>query len=143
MAIAGYNSAVYCSTGFAASSTTFSELGGIKSFKIGDSRDLLDITDFQDAGNVHARLAALRDIQVDLSGDYEATDAGYLKLRAAYDAGTDLAVKLYTSAAAVTAGFGYVFQIGSIDINSSVEGKAEVSVSLMINVSSGTHSFAL
>ena len=142
MAVAGYNSAIYCSTGFAASSTTFTEIQGIKSFKIGDSRDLLDITSFED-GNVHGRLAALRDITVDLSGDYEAADTGFLKLKAAYDAGTDIAIKIYTSAVATTAGFGYVFQVASMDINASVEGKAEVSMSLMVNASSGTHSFAL
>lgn len=139
MAVAGYNIAITCATGIGA---TFTEIDGIKSLKIADSRDLLDITDFSD-GNVHARLAALRDISVDLSGDYEGADAGWAKLRACYDAGTDCALKLYTSAVATTAGFGYLLQIGSIDINGTVEGKAEVSVSLMINSSSGTHSFAL
>ena len=139
MAIAGYNSAVTCATGAGA---TFTELNGIKSLSIGDSRDLLDITDFADT-NVRARLAALRDVSVEISGDYEPSDAGWAKLRACYDAGTDCALKLYTSAAATTSGFGFLLQIGSIDINSAADGKAEVSVSLMINSSSGTSSFAL
>lgn len=139
MANAGYNALVTCATGAAA---TFTVLGGIKSMKISDSRDLLDITDFND-GNVHARLAALKDIKVDISGDFEPADAGWLKLQACYDAGTDVALKLYTSAVATTAGYGYLLQIASIDINGSVDGKNEVSVSTMINTSSGTHSFAL
>lgn len=139
MAIAGYNSLVTCATGAAA---TFSNLDGIKSFSIGDSRDLLDITDFAN-GNVRARLAALRDVSVEISGDYEAGDTGWAKLRACYDAGSDVALALYTSAVATTAGFGYLLQVGSIDINSSADGKAEVSVSLMINSSSGTSSFTL
>lgn len=139
MAIAGYNSAVTAATG---SGATFSEMGGIKSLSIGDSRDLLDITDFAD-GNVRARLAALRDISCELSGDYEPTDAGLLKLLACRDAGSDVCLKLYTSAAAPTSGFGYIFQVASVDIDSTVEGKAEVSISLMINSSSGTHSFSL
>ena len=142
MPIPGYSCAIFCSTGFAATSAAFSEINGIKDLKLSDSRDLLEIQDFAD-GNVKARLAALRDISLDISGDYEGADTGFLKLKACYDAGTDCAVKIYTSAVATTAGFGYVFQVANIDINATVDGKAEVSMTLNVNSSSGTHAFAL
>jgi predicted secreted protein len=140
MTVAGHNSLLTCATG---ASATYVSINGIKSYKIGDSRDQLDITDFAD-GNVHARLAALRDVKLDISGDYEPTDStGWGKLQAAYNAGDDIAVQVFTSAVATTSGFCYLMKVGSIDINASADGKAEVSVSLMINASSGTAIFVL
>lgn len=138
MAIAGYKSLVTCATG---SGATFSALDGIKSFAISDSRDELDVTDFLDGGNVRARLSALRDVSLELSGDFEPSDTGYAKLRACYDNGTDVAVIVYASAEATTAAFQYLMKIGNIDINAAVDGKAEVSISMMINSSSGTSTF--
>lgn len=129
MAIAGYNALVTASTGAAVAFTT---VQGIKSFTIGDSRDLLDITDFADS-NIHARLAALRDIKIDLSGDYEGADAGWGKIQACYNAGTDVCMNVFNSAVATTAGFSYVLQVANINITGSVDGKVEVSCSLMTN----------
>ena len=133
-AIAGYNAAVTCATG---SAGTFSAIQGIKSVKIGDSRDALDVTDFAD-GNIHARIMGLRDLKLDLSGDYEAADTGFLKLQAAYNAGDDLCVNVFTSAVATTSGFSYVMKVASLDINGSVDGKLEVSASLMTNATSAS-----
>jgi predicted secreted protein len=139
MALPGYNSLVTCSTG---ASATYTQLNGIKSFKIGDSRDQLDITDFAD-GNTRARLAALRDVKVDISGDYEPSDAGWLKFQAAYNAGTDVALQVFTSAVATTSGFAYVLAIGNIDYNGAADGKIEISASLMIDASAGSAIFIL
>ncbi len=134
MALPGYSVLVTASTGQA---VTFSTVQGIKSFKASDSRDLLDTTDFAD-GNIHARLAALRDIKLDLSGDYEPSDTGWQKIKACYDAGADVSINVYTSAVATTSGFNYVMQVASFDINASVEGKAEVSVSMMVNATASS-----
>lgn len=131
MAIAGYNALVTASTGSAASAN-FVTIQGIKSFTIGDSRDLLDVTDFADS-NIHARLAALRDIKIDISGDYEGADAGWGKIQACYNAGLDVYVNVFTSAVATTAGFSYALQVANIDITGAVDGKVEVSASLMTN----------
>lgn len=135
MAIAGYQNLLSVATG---DSATYVAINGIKSFSISDSRDLLDITDFADS-NVHARLAALRDVTVEASGDYELTDTtGWGKLRAAYDAGDDIIVQILTSAVATTAGFAFRMKAASIDISAAADGKAEVSVNLMINSSAAT-----
>jgi predicted secreted protein len=139
MALPGFSALLTCATG---ASATYSSLGGFKDFSISDSRDLLDITDFADA-NVHARLAGLRDVSLDLSGDLEPADAGYLKLRAAYDAGDDVAVQVFTSAVATTSGFAYLMKVASLETKGAVDGKIEVSASLMINASSGSAIFAL
>lgn len=135
MAIAGYDTLVSVATG---SSATYVPLNGIKQFSISDSRDLLDITDFADS-NVHARIAGLRDVSVDLSGDYELTDTtGWGKLRAAYDAGEDTIIQILTSAVATTAGFAFRMKAASLEISAGADGKAEVSVNLMINSSAAT-----
>lgn len=139
MAIAGFNSLVTCATG---ASATYASMNGIKDLSISDSRDLLDITDFAD-GNVHARLAALRDISVSLSGDFEPADTGYLNLRSSYTTGVPLALQLFSSAVATTSGFAYLMLVESIDVSGAVDGKLEVSVSLSIDASSGTAIFAL
>lgn len=133
-ALAAYNSLVTCATGAAG---TFVTMQGIKSLKIGDSRDLLDVTDFAD-GNIRARISALRDIKLDLSGDFETADPGWLRAFAAYQAGDDFMVNVYTSAVATTSGFSYVMKIGSFDINGAVDGKLEVSMSLMTNATSAS-----
>lgn len=139
MAIAAYNSLVTCATG---ASATYTIINGIKSFKIGDSRDQLDITDFND-GNVRARLAALRDVKVDLSGDYEPSDGGWAKLLACYTAGTAGVFQILTNATAPSSGFAYIMQIGGFDLNGAVDGKVEVSTNLMIDATSGTCIFIL
>lgn len=140
MAIAGYNDLVTAATG---ASSTYVNVNGIKSFKIGDSRDMLDITDFAD-GNTRSRLAALRDVKIDISGDYEPTDStGWGKIQAAYNAGTQIALQVFTNAVATTSGFAYLLQIGNIDYSASVDGKVEVSCSLMIDASAGSAIFIL
>ncbi len=128
MPIAGYNSSITVATGRAA---TYVELDGIKDFKIGDSRDQLDVSAFNDPTNVHARLAALRDVKLDMGGDFEPADAAYLRLYAAYEAGDTLCVKLYTSAINPTSGFG------------AVDGKIDASYSLMADSTATVAIFAL
>lgn len=139
MALPGYDALLTCSTGV---SETYASLNGFKQFSVGDSRELLDITDFAD-GNVHARLAALRDVSLEISGDLEPTDTGYLRLKAAYEAGSDIIVQVYSRATVATAGFAYRLLVGNLDVEGSVEGKLEVSASLMINASAGTAIMAI
>ena len=142
MAKAGYNLLVTCATGVGTTSATFTAINGIKSFTLSDSRTLLDITDFAD-GDIMARLQGLRDISVSLSGDLEAADVGFLNLQAAYTAGNDVGLAVYTSANATTAGFIYRMAIESLEYSGSADGKAEISASLMINASAGSAVFSL
>jgi predicted secreted protein len=139
MALPGFKGLLSCATG---ASATYSSLGGFRDFSISDSRDLLDITDFAD-GNVHSRLSGLRDVSVELSGDLEPADAGYLKLRAAYDAGDTCAIQVFSSAVATTSGYAFLMKVASLETKGAVDGKIEVSASLMIDASSGTAIFSL
>ena len=141
MAIAGYNVLVTVAT---SASSTYAVWNGIKSFKIGDSRDQLDITDFND-GNVRARLAALRDVKVDASGDYEPGDTGCQRVQACYTAGTSCVIQVIipTPGGGQSTGFAYILQIGNIDYNASVDGKVEIASNLMIDATSGTAIFSL
>jgi len=139
MALPGYSSLVSVSTSFAG---TYSVMDGIKSFQIGDSRDLLDITAFNDQ-TARARLAALRDVKVTLSGDFEPSDTAYLKTLAAYQAGDTMVLEVLTSAVATTSGFRYLMKTESLDISGAVDGKVELSLSLMLDGSSGSSTFVL
>jgi predicted secreted protein len=141
MALAAYGALVTCATG---ASATYSSLNGIKDFSIGDSRDLLDITDFVDGGNIRSRLAGLREVSIDISGDLEPTDTGYLNLRAAYEAGDTCAIQVwYNHGSAATAGVAYLMKVASLETKGAVDGKLEISASLMIDASSGTSVLAL
>ena len=140
MPIAGFNASVTVATGRAA---TYVEMDGIKDFKIGDSRDLLDVSAFNDPTAVHARLAALRDVKLDISGDFEPADTAYTRLLGSYEAGETLCVKLYTSAVAPTSGFGYMLKIASLDISGAVDGKIDASFSLMADSAATTAIFTL
>lgn len=141
MAIPGFDSLVTCTTGASVSATGFQAMNGIKNFTISDSRDLLDITDFTDQ-NIRARMAALRDVSLDLSGDLEAADVGWLRMRAAYDTGDTCAVQVFVHATSgnftATYGFAYAMKVESMEISAAVDGKPEVSISLKIDGSAAT-----
>ena len=126
MALAGHDIVITGATGASVAGTS---LDGIKSVTVSDSRDLLDTTDFAD-GNVRARIAALRDYSLSLSGDFEPADGGYLRLRAAYDAGQVFWVRVHMGGAAgASVGFMYPILMESLEITGAVEGKLEVSIS--------------
>lgn len=124
MAGAGFSAIVSVAT--AATSATYSVTDGIKQFSIGDSNDLLDITDFADS-RLRRRIAGLRDVQIDLDGDLEITSAAYLKLRAAYEAGTAVGIQILYDG---TNGVSYSMIVESLERSGAVDGLVEVSVSL-------------
>lgn len=129
MALPGYNVMISVSTG---ASATYSEFDGIMNFSIGDSNEMLDITDFADS-RLRRRIAGLRDIQVSVDGDLEPAAAAYLKLRAAYVAGeaTILQVLIDSNlSAASRSGAAYSMLVENLERSAGVEGKVAVSVSL-------------
>lgn len=136
MALAGHDIVVTAATG---ASVTAIALDGIKSITVSDSRDLLDVTDFAD-GNVRARIAALRDYSVSMSGDFEPADTGYLLVKACYENGNTLWVRKHMGGAAgASVGFMYPVLIESLEVTGAVEGKLELSVSTQ--ASTGTTPF--
>jgi predicted secreted protein len=123
MALPGHNVVISSASGTTA---TFTAMDGIKSFTIDDGVNLLDITDFA-SSNVHARLAALRDFSIKLSGEFEVGDVGYTNVRTAFDNGLYCGIKILWGG---TAGFSWPVKCESISITGAVDGKLEVSLSL-------------
>jgi predicted secreted protein len=126
MALAGYN--VTTSVATAATSTTYSAVDGNMSFSLSDSNDLLDITDFAD-GRFRRRIVGLRDLSATLDGDVETTDTAYLKMKAAYNAGSPIYLQITADG---TNGIIVPMLIESLERNASVEGKIEISVSMSL-----------
>ena len=137
MAVAGYSLLVTASTGVSA---TYSSLDGIKDFSLSDADDLLDITDFVATSSsapltrVRQRIAALRDATLTLSGDLEASDTGFAKVRAAKRAGAaSVAFQVWFKTGASSTGFALVTAIESSEYTGNVEGKLEVSINASVN----------
>lgn len=136
MALAAHQALVSAATGVSANYTA---LDGIKQFSVNDSRDMLDITDFKDA-IVRARIAGLRDFSVNMSGEFEPTDVGYLNLRSGYETGVPVSIVILHNTSS-TAGFGFPVLVESMEISGGVEGTVEVSISAQ--ASSGTAPFTV
>lgn len=129
MSLAGYNVIVSVSTG---ASATYTSFDGIKSFTIGDSNDVLDITDFADS-RLRRRIAGLRDVQISLDGELEDTNAAYTKLRAAYEAGTMVVIQVLLDSSVTAAdrdGMAYTMLVESLERSASVDGTVAISTSL-------------
>lgn len=129
MALAGYNVGVSIATG---ASATYTALDGDIQVSIGDSIELLDVTDFADS-NLRRRIAGLRDIQIQLDGDLEDTGLGYTKLRASYTAGAAVFVQVILNnsiTAASQCGACFAMLVESLERSASVDGKVELSASL-------------
>lgn len=138
MALAGDTTVITIATGI---SVAVSVMDGVKQFSVNDSRNLYDITDFAD-GNVRARLAGLRDYQIQLSGDYERGSApsAFLNLQAAYEAGNPITVRTHLGGAAgASVGYAYLCLVESLEVSASVDGTVEFSASM--SSSSGTTPF--
>ena len=122
MAIAAHNVVVSVATGATA---VFVVIDGIKSFDLSDGTDLLDVTDFAST-RLRQRIVGLRDFSGSLDGDLELTDAGYLRVKAAYAASVPIHVRVLADG---TNGLQLPLAIESIDRSGSVEGTVEVSIS--------------
>jgi hypothetical protein len=111
----------------------FADVDGINSIDIGDSTDMLDTTDFADS-SFRRRLAALRDVQIGLSGDYEPGDTnGMVLLKTQYDAGAVVYVHFLPTGAYAGGGYEYKMLVSDFSIAASVEDKITVSITLMLD----------
>lgn len=124
MALPGFNVTVSVAT--AATGATYAVIDGIKSFTLSDGRDLLDTTNFAD-GSFKTRIAGLRDLSASLEGELEAADTGYLRLRAAYNAGNPIGLMITRDG---TNGIVSEMIVESIERSASVDGLVEVSISV-------------
>ncbi len=105
---------------------------GINKADLGLMRDLLETTDFKDTTGVKTRLAALKDSDMSVDGDLEASDTVQQRLRDAYDNGTSVFVNYYPnpSGGALVKGFQVEMLVESEKHAGDVAGKATCSWSL-------------
>jgi predicted secreted protein len=131
MALAGHAVKVSC----ADSDIAGDEIDGINSIDWGPSADLLETTDFADTTAARTKLLGLKDLQVTVSGDYEASDTGQSRLRTNWAAGTTTYVRFLPNG---TAGFKCAMLVQDFTISASFDGKVEFSATLMGNGAIGT-----
>lgn len=123
MAIAANGAAISSSS----DDTTYVVIDGLNDATFSRMADLLDVTDFADTSGTKQRIYGLKDASFSLSGDLEASDTGYAKLETAYGSGATVYIKYLPNG---TAGWKVGCKVESIEVSGSVDGKAEVSISL-------------
>jgi predicted secreted protein len=123
MAIAGHNLTLTVATGVSA---TYETLDGIMEFTLGDSSEVLDITDFADS-RLRRKIVGLRDLTMTMGGDLEPTSQAHTNNVAAYEAGNAVFVKVTHDG---TNGYTYAMVITELSRNANVDGKIAVSLSL-------------
>lgn len=123
MAIAANGAAISSS----ADDSTYNVIDGLNDATFSRMADLLDVTDFADTSGTKLRIYGLKDASFSLSGDLEAADTGYGRIETAYGDGSTVYIKYLPNG---TTGWKAACKVESIEVSGSVDGKAEVSVSL-------------
>lgn len=103
------------------------EADGINNVSGSLAREPLDTTDFS-GGAFRTRIMGLKDIPLSFSGDSEFADAAQIALQTACNAGSAVFVRVLYDG---TNGFEAQYLVESIERDSSVDGKNEVSYSLV------------
>ena len=127
MALEGYNVTITVGS----SATPTDEITDINNFSLGDGRDMLDVTAFENNAGARKRLAGLRDPSLSLSGFFN-TDAEQALLRTSHGSGADVYVRI-AYAGSGSPYFEAAFKVESVDVSGSVDGTADVSYSLACN----------
>lgn len=130
MALAGHGVVVRC----ADTDIAGDAIDGIKQIDWGRSADLLDTTDFADGQDRERGLVGIRDLEISLSGDYEASDTGQARLRTNFESGAAVWVRFLPNG---TAGFKAPFKVGDFKINVSFDGTVEFSATLSLDAETG------
>lgn len=132
-AVAAHTFQVYAKS--TAGAAAGDELDGINDVSISSSKTMLETTDFKDTTGARTRMAGLEDASISLSGDYESADAPQLLLRSSFDSGATVYVTILVDPSASAGSQGYRFPciVESYESKGSVDGKAEFSVSLVMN----------
>lgn len=105
----------------------WTEVDGLNSVSMGNSRDMLDTTDFKDTSGARTRIAGLFDGTLTFSGDLELSDAGQNQCRSRLFDGAALWVRIKFDPTAGAGFQGYKVKtiLETADMNSGVEGKNE------------------
>lgn len=110
---------------------TYVVVDGIRSLSNPKNREMLDTTDFKDNEGAVDRIAGLMDGSVDISGDFEPDDPGLQAIEEAFDNGEKIWVRCTVDPDA-TKGFKAAYLVESFNLDDSVDGKAEVSVTFQL-----------
>lgn len=130
MALAGHVATITV----ASTDTTGSAVTGINSIEYSPSIEHLETTDFSDTTGAKKRITGLKDGTLSMSGDYE-TGTGPDLVRSSFESGADIWVRIAPNG---TTGFKVPCKVKDWKLSLSVEGKAEVSFSLVFNGATGT-----
>jgi predicted secreted protein len=131
MALAGHAIKVSC----ADTDVAGDEIDGIKNIDWGPAANLIETTDFMDTSGARTRLLGLKDLNVSVSGDYEASDAGQARLRTNFAAGTTTYVRFLPNG---TVGFKCATLVSEFKITGEVDGVIQFSATLLGNGAIGT-----
>lgn len=115
---------------------TYNEVDGLNDVSFSPNRDLADVTAFNDADDAKRKLGLLRDVSVNVSGDYESGDAnGQKRIRDRFDDAADLWVRIRfdPTAGAGLQGFKVKTKVESSEISTAVDGKVEWTATMQGN----------
>lgn len=112
--------------------SAYTEVDGLKESSFSPSRDLADVTYFKTADVARRKFALLRDGTISLSGNFEADANGQGRIRAKFDDGADLFVRIKfdPSAGAGNQGYKVACKVESWESSPSVEDVVPFSASL-------------
>lgn len=131
MALAGHAVKVSC----ADTDVAGDEIDGINNIDWGPAANLLETTDFADTTGARTRILGLKDLQVTVSGQYEAADTGQARLRTNWASGASVFVRFLPNG---TAGFKCEMKVQDFKITASFDGVVEFSATLQGTGSIGT-----
>lgn len=132
MALAAHPVEVYVKNVVTAPTNPTDLVDGINKASYNLKRDLLDTTTFKDTTGFRLRLAALRDIDITISGDLTPGDAVQTVLKTAFDAGSSVWVSIYfnPTAGAGSKGFKVECLVESLSYDASFDGKVTIAYAL-------------
>ena len=105
-------------------------LNGINDISFGLNKTLVDISGMDGTSDHIARLAALKDFPITVSGFFDPADAAYVYAQTQFVSGGSMLVDVYTTN---SNGFRVTAIVESIDFSASVDGAMEVSISMQSN----------
>jgi predicted secreted protein len=108
----------------------YQTLNGINDISFGLNKTLVDISAMNGADDHTARLAALKDFPITVSGFFDPADAAYVYAQTQFVSGGSMLVDIYYTN---STGFRVTAIVESIDFSASVDGAMEVSITMQSN----------
>lgn len=136
MTVAAHKIRVYAKAS-SASVVSGDLVDGINDASYEEMATMLDSTDFKSASSAtwKTKLKGLDDGKIDISGDFESSDAPQVLIRSSRRSGADVYITVLVdpSATSGSQGFKVPCQVENYSAKGGVDGKVEVSYSLVFN----------